>query len=179
MKIPESVLDLLCEIFRMVLMVDCSIAGDVASASDGMISVKAWLALEISSAFRIGELSRCCSIILTAACSSAKFSSGLLRESFVSSSSVEFSVESGGDMTAPAGICVSSLTGGGDCRRLPEANIKFDSSFSLSAVPGGVGSSDVGAKVGDLREVVRRCLFKYEVDLGSSGLWEPFDDVLD
>jgi len=146
------------------------------SVSDGTISDKAWLTLETSSACRIGELSRCCSMILTAACSSAKFSSDLLRESLVSSSSVEFSVESGGDMTAPAGICFSSVTGGGDCRRLPEANNRFDSSFSFSAVPGGVGSSDVDAKVGEaFREVVLRCLFKYEVDLGRSGLDEPFD----
>lgn len=60
------------------------------------------------------------------------------------------------------------------------------SSFSLSAVPGGVGSLE-GANVGVLSEGVRRCRFKYDVDRGSSGRLEegggtrdwpavPYDD---
>lgn len=75
-----------------------------SDTEDGMMSVKAWLAFPISSAFLCGELSLCCSIILMAACSSARLSNSRPRDSFVSSSSLEFCAESGGEMTAPAGI---------------------------------------------------------------------------
>lgn len=74
-------------------------------------------------------------------------------------------------MTAPAGILVSSVTGGGDCLRLPPGVRLLLSSFSLSAVPGGVGSR-VGWKEFVLSEVVRRCRVRYEVDRGNSGRLE-------
>ena len=66
---------------------------------------------------------------------------------------------------------MSPVTGGGDCLMLPEAVKPFVSLFSLSAVPGGVGSED-GANDAVLTEVVRRCLVRYEVDRGSSGRLE-------
>lgn len=66
-------------------------------------------------------------------------------------------------MTTPIGILLSSVTGGGDCRRLLEAVkllfVSWLGPFSLSAVPGGVGSS-VGPKGVDLTEGVRRCLVR-------------------
>jgi hypothetical protein len=40
------------------------------------------------------------------------------RDLFSVSSSLEFCVESGGDMMAPAGIPFEPVIGGGDCRRL-------------------------------------------------------------
>lgn len=71
-------------------------------------------------------------------------------------------------MTAPAGILLSSVTGGGDCLTLP-LEVKLGvSSFSLSAVPGGVGSSD-GWNAFVLSDVVRLCRVRYEVDRGRSG----------
>jgi len=45
----------------------------------------------------------------------------------------------------------------------------LNSSFSLSAVPGGVGSL-AGANEAVLTEGVRRCRVKYDVERGSSGL---------
>jgi len=51
---------------------------------------------------------------------------------------------------------------------LPEAVKLLVSLFSLSAVPGGDGSSE-GANDAVLTEVVRRCLVRYDVDRGSSG----------
>jgi hypothetical protein len=74
-------------------------------------------------------------------------------------------------MIAPAGTLASSVTGGGDCLRMPLAFRPFESSFSSSAVPGGVGSSE-GWKALVLTEVVRRWRVKYDVDLGKSGLLE-------
>lgn len=79
-------------------------------------------------------------------------------------------------MTAPAGSCESSVTGGGDCLRLPEAVKLLLSSFSLSAVPGGEGSRGPVTNVGVLTEAVLRCRVRYEVDRGSSGLG---DDAVD
>lgn len=158
-KTPVSVFDLLWAMFRIALTVDCSTWTAVGLSSvceGGMISVKAWFAFATLSAVRFGELSLCCSMILMAACSSAKFSNCRPRESLFSSSSLEFCVESGGEITAPAGICVSSVTGGGDCLRLLLEVKPFVSSFSLSAVPGGVGSSE-GWKELVFTEVVRRC----------------------
>jgi hypothetical protein len=152
----------LWEMLRKLLVAVCSTwdAVGLSSASDdGIINVNAWLTFEASRAVRLGELPRRCSIILMAACSSAKFSNCRLLEPFASSSSLEFCAESGGEITAPAGICVSSVTGGGDCRRLPVAVRLFVSSFSLSAVPGGVGSSE-GANAAVLTEGVRRCRVK-------------------
>ena len=107
MKIDVSVFDLLWPSFRRVLTVVSSIWVAVGLSSDsegGMMSVSAWLAFPVSSAFLFGELSLCCSIILMAACSSARFSNSRPLNSFVSSSSLEFCAESGGEMTAPAGI---------------------------------------------------------------------------
>lgn len=80
-------------------------------------------------------------------------------------------------MTAPAGSCESSVTGGGDCRTLPEAVKLLPSSFSLSAVPGGVGSRGLVANVGVLTEAVRLCRVRYDVDRGSSGLGDDNVDV--
>jgi hypothetical protein len=77
-------------------------------------------------------------------------------------------------MTTPMGICVSSVTGGGDCRRLLEVDSVCVVSwwpFSLSAVPGGVGSK-VGWNPFALTEGVLRCLVKYDVDRGNSGRCE-------
>ena len=51
---------------------------------------------------------------------------------------------------------------------LPEAIRLLVSLFSLSAVPGGVGSKD-GPNDAVLTDVVRRCLVRYEVDRGRSG----------
>lgn len=51
---------------------------------------------------------------------------------------------------------------------LPEAVKLLVSLFSLSAVPGGVGSRD-GSNDAVLTEVVRRCLVRYDVDRGNSG----------
>ena len=73
-----------------------------------------------SPSFRSGEPSRRCSMALTAACSSEKSSSLLdLPLDYSSSSSLEFCVESGGEMTAPVGIRLL-FTGGGDCLKLPD-----------------------------------------------------------
>lgn len=66
-------------------------------------------------------------------------------------------------MTTPIGILVSSVTGGGDFRRLLEAIkllfVSWLGPFSPSDVPGGVGSS-VGPKAVDLTEGVRLCLVR-------------------
>jgi hypothetical protein len=124
-----------------------------------MIKAKALLAFVTSSAVRFGELSRCCSMTLMAACNSAKFSNCLPLSSFVSSSSLEFVAESGGEIIAPTGICASSVTGGGDFLRLLEAAKLLLSYCSSSAVPGGVGSRD-GWKEAVLTEFVRRCLVR-------------------
>lgn len=147
--------EILCRLDGVVFSTCCAVG--LSSASDvGMIKVKVWLTFVASGVIRLGELSRRCSIILMAACSSSKFFNCRLLGTFeLSSSSLEFCAESGGDMTAPAGICVSSVTGGGDCRRLPLAVRLFLSSFSLSAVPGGVGSSE-GGSAAVLTEGVRR-----------------------
>jgi hypothetical protein len=157
-----SVFDLLWAILRRVSTVDCSTYAAVGlssvSIADGMINVKAWLAFETSSAVRFGELSRCCSIILMAACSSAKFSNCRPLSSFVSSS-LEFDSDSGGEITAPAGSCASSVMGGGDCLTLPDAAKSFVSWCSFSAVPGGEGSRE-GWNEAVFTEVVRRCLVK-------------------
>jgi hypothetical protein len=156
----------------MALTVDCSTwtaVGLSSACEGGMMSVRAWFAFATLSAVRFGELSLCCSMILMAACSSAKFSNCRPRESLLSSSSLEFCVESGGEMTAPAGIFASSVTGGGDCLRLPLEVRLLLSLFSLSAVPGGVGSCE-GWKWVVFTEVVRRCRVRYDVDLGNSGL---------
>jgi len=72
------------------------------------------------------------------------------------------------------GICVSSVTGGGDCRRLLLVLILLASLSSLSAVPGGVGSDVVGPFMNEavLTDGVRRCRVRYDVDRGSSGRME-------
>lgn len=80
-------------------------------------------------------------------------------------------------MTAPAGTCESSVTGGGDCLRLPEAVKLLPSFLSLSAVPGGVGSRWLVANVGVLTEAVLLCRVRYEVDRGSSGLGDDDADA--
>jgi hypothetical protein len=66
---------------------------------------------------------------------------------------------------------VSSVTGGGDCRRLLLALFLLASLSALSAVPGGVGSDAVGLGVNDavLIDGVRRWRVRYDVDRGSSG----------
>ena len=66
---------------------------------------------------------------------------------------------------------VSSVTGGGDCRRLLLFLILFASLSALSAVPGGVGSEVVGLFVNEavLTDGVRRWRVRYDVDRGSSG----------
>lgn len=96
-------------------------------------------------------------MFLIAAWSSARLDSSLPLV-LCSSSSLEFCTESGGERTAPDGIDASSVTGGGDCRRLFVALILFESFSALSAVPGGVGSELVGLVVNDavLIEGVRR-----------------------
>ena len=72
-------------------------------------------------------------------------------------------------MTAPAGMWLSSVTGGGDCLRLVEQAKLLVSFFSSSAVPGGVGSRE-GWKDAVFTDVVRRSRVRYEVDRGNSGL---------
>lgn len=66
---------------------------------------------------------------------------------------------------------VPSVTDGGDCRMLPLEFSVFVGALSDSAVPGGVGSSLLARGV-VLTEGVLRCLVRYELDLGSSGLGE-------
>jgi hypothetical protein len=155
----ESVLDLLWAILRRVSTVDFSTWTAVGLSSVlgsvGMIKAKARLAFETSTAVRFGELSRCCSITLMAACSSAKFSNCRPLSSFVSSSSLEFDAESGGEITAPTGICASPVTGGGDCLRLLKAAKLLVLLYSSSAVPGGVGSRE-GWKEAVFTDAVRR-----------------------
>jgi hypothetical protein len=102
------------------------------------MSDRAWLAFVMSSDVLFGELSLRCSIILIAACSSARFSNSRPLSAFVSSSSLEFCAESGGEMTACAGSLVSSVMGGGDCRILEE--LKDVLSAVASEDPGGEGS---------------------------------------
>lgn len=76
----------------------------------GMAIDKAPFAFETSFSVRAGELSRCFSMALIAACSSAKSSICRPLDSTVSSSSLEFCAESGGEIIAPAGIWSSSTT---------------------------------------------------------------------
>lgn len=149
-----------------------SIVGFKAASSEGITNVRTAFAFATSWALRTGELERCCSITLMAACSSARLDNCRPRIFSASSSSLEFWVDSGGERTAPDGIRASSVIGGGDCLRLPFVLRAFESSFSLSAVPGGVGSSVVEAKDVVLTDCVRRCRVRYEVDRGSSGLLE-------
>lgn len=143
-----------------------------SSFDEGISRVSAWFAFATSSAVRTGELDLFCPITPMAALSSAKFSRPRPLDPLLSSSSLEFCVESGGEMTAPDGICESSVTGGGDCLMLLLAGKLLVSLFSLSAVPGGVGSRE-GSNDAVLTEPVRRCsLVKYDADLGSSGRFE-------
>lgn len=122
----DSVFDLLCPILRNVSAVGVSTSAVIVkSLSAGMTNVNAWFVLAASPCPRFGELSLLCSIILIAACSSAKFSSDRPVCALVSSSSLEFCAESGGEITACVGIFESFEPGGGDCRILvDEANMR-------------------------------------------------------
>lgn len=123
----DSVFDLLCPTRRSVSTVGVSTSAVIVrSLSTGMTRVNAWFVLAASPAPRFGELSLLCSIILIAACNSARFSSSRPLCALVSSSSLEFCAESGGEITACAGILEESFElGGGDCRILvDDANVR-------------------------------------------------------
>lgn len=70
--------------------------------------------IDVVGCCRVGDPDRFCSMILTAASSSCKFFSCRTRPLFApSSSSLELEVDSGGEMTIPAGMMLL-VCGGGD-----------------------------------------------------------------
>src|SRR4051812_38025040 len=101
----------------------------------------------VSSSVRVGEPDFRCSIILIAACSSARFSKDLPLRLVLSSSSLELWADSGGEMVAPVGIN-EFVTGGGDWRRLPCGSSCFRSSCPSPATsPLGIEAESGGAEV--------------------------------
>lgn len=168
-KALVSVLDLECEIFRAPA--DKGRLGegsgcDSFSLLPGSIRSpgrpKATLALFLCSlASLFGEPARCCSIILMAACSSAKFATSLtLPRLAVASSSLEVEGEDGGEISVET-IRWSAEDG----RTLPVPRDSLSAS-SLSELLGSWGvASGVDRPVlkpGEFEmDGLRRCLFRY------------------
>lgn len=176
-KAVGSVLDLLWPSFRGTVAgrSTCTGVGFFSRSSASMIKASPCSGVSPNAAaFAEPELEKpplCCSIIRTAACSSARFSNCRSPgPAFASSSSLEFTAESGGEMTAPTGILESSVTGGGDCRR--RAMPIWPASYCFpSEVVGGLESWE-GPKTGARFETVLRWRVRYDVDRGSSDFVE-------